>query len=475
MKGKAKSIKRFWIENYIMIFVYTIVCVGIVYVGMFIFVEQIMFRGLIPLRLEASQVYDEEELFMDDVISIHGWVELLDKDKQVIQVLGEKQDDIMAYQEDDLLSTWVYYTKSIDDYPYVYSVYIVPKPKADVYYCVVKVPREYLQLIPDFSGNTMPRANLIIRYFAWPLCIAISLLLFAIGLSIFSKRVSKSMQIPLDELKDAMEAVGNETYTSTVKYNSLVELNEVKNGFNNMSTELKNANHQKEAIKQSKQRMLVNIAHDLKTPMTSIQGFAYGLSHNHFQDKEEKEMALTHIYNKSVLMSGLINNLFELSKLQDIEYQLSLKKVNITEWLRQWIIKQYLSDIRNHVHIDIDILEEPILVKMNSIYMERALSNVIDNSLKYNSENIRITLRLYKYKENVCIEIADNGVGIDKKDRVKIFEPFMRSQTEENHEGSGLGLAISKEIIEKHKGSITLINSMNYSTCFKIMLPVYIK
>ncbi|WP_297430820.1 cell wall metabolism sensor histidine kinase WalK, partial [Clostridium sp.] len=167
----------------------------------------------------------------------------------------------------------------------------------------------------------------------------------------------------------------------------------------------------------------------------------------------------------------LMNDLFEFSLYDNIDYKFNLVKGDISEFLRQ-IIANYIPEFEhNKFEYDFDIAEEPYYVMINEEKLSRAINNILDNKVKYNTEGNKISIKT-KVKNNCfCIILSDNGEGIPAKYRETIFNPFVRVDKSRNSKtgGTGLGLSITKKILNKHNGSISIINSEE-GTCFEITL-----
>lgn len=211
---------------------------------------------------------------------------------------------------------------------------------------------------------------------------------------------------------------------------------------------------QKESMRQINERNMLYscIAHDLKTPMTSVQGFATALKEGKVKPEEQEEV-YDIIYNKSCYMNELLDTMFAFSKLNTDNYALSLREVDMCSLVRELVALHYDEFETRDMELDIDIPETAVLCNVDEKEMKRAITNLLVNSYKHNETGASILVRVSKQGEMVRLLIADNGAVIDKKTATAIFEPFAKGDTARSGgTGTGLGLAISKLVAEKHGG-----------------------
>ncbi|MGL5084837.1 MAG: sensor histidine kinase, partial [Clostridium sp.] len=137
------------------------------------------------------------------------------------------------------------------------------------------------------------------------------------------------------------------------------------------------------------------------------------------------------------------------------------KELDINEALRE-IVADYIPELEQKEFVyEFNISEEEHLILLDEVKFTRAISNLIDNAIKYNEKNTTLSITSKKVNDNIQIIISDNGKGISKEARGKIFEAFMREDKARNSEtgGTGIGLAITKTVIEKHGGTIELMDT----------------
>ena len=298
----------------------------------------------------------------------------------------------------------------------------------------------------------------------------IQALLLLIGIYIYSVISSKFITTPLKNFVSSIKSFKKLDYGTRATLKGLNELQEVQNEFNEMVIKLENVEAENKRIDKSKKRLLVDISHDLKTPITSIQGFSKLLLEENITS-EERDKFLKIIHSKAVYSAVLMKNLFALSKLEDSGYNLSLAELDFNEWLRRLIVEYYEEFQNKHFNLKLNISEYSIIFKFDKKLMKRAISNIFNNALNHNENYTSLKIESYLKDNNVIIKIGSDGAGIDKSISKTIFEPFVKSDNS-NSSGSGLGLAITKKIIEKHGGSINLSSSEFERILFVISIPI---
>lgn len=227
----------------------------------------------------------------------------------------------------------------------------------------------------------------------------------------------------------------------------------------------------KESERQVKENnlMYAAVAHDLKTPLTSIQGFAKALEEDKIPEEEKKEI-LGIIAKKSAGMNDLVDLLFEYSQLGTAEYKPNLSDFDIAGLMRGIIAENY-SDLEDHkIEVDVHIPDTPVTVNADKRDITRALSNLVINTYKHNPDGITFYVRMEKTGDKCEIILADTGNDIPEG--MNIFEPFVTENTARSTGGgTGLGLALTKRIIDRYGGTIALVRDVpGYTKAFKIRL-----
>lgn len=205
--------------------------------------------------------------------------------------------------------------------------------------------------------------------------------------------------------------------------------------------------------------MLSDIAHDLKTPITTVSGYAQALRDGMVTDPKKKAQYLEAICNKSNRMSDLISVLFEYVKIDSEGFTLHKKYMDVVEVVRENIALFYSDYERKGIEVVIDLPEERVLCAIDKIQFSRAIANLLSNALRHVNKGGKVLIRLLwdDEVEQVWIIVGDSGEQIEDEVAKQIFEPFvMGDASRSSHGGSGLGLSISSKIIQMHDGKLYL-------------------
>ena len=203
--------------------------------------------------------------------------------------------------------------------------------------------------------------------------------------------------------------------------------------------------------------MLSDIAHDLRTPITTIAGYSKALNDGLVKSDEKRKEYLDAIENKAEHMSDLITLLFEYVRLDSDNFSLKKTKVDIAELLRENAALLYADVEEKGMEFEIDIPEEAYEIELDKLQFSRVITNLINNALKHNEAGTEITLKMEKKENEIQISVSDNGTAIPPMIAEHIFEPFVVADaSRESKGGSGLGLSIAKKIVEMHGWSMEL-------------------
>lgn len=217
----------------------------------------------------------------------------------------------------------------------------------------------------------------------------------------------------------------------------------------------------------SSRKMLSNISHDIKTPLTVILGYLEILR---LKDAENEMLEKTEQKAKQVL--NLINEFFTLAKLEAGDTTVTLSKLNSNEICRESVLGFYEMLLQNEFSVEISIPEESIAVYGNSDAIQRILSNLISNAIRYGSDGKYLGVTLREDKSFAYIDIIDKGKGIEKVFADHIFERLYTMEDSRNREiqGNGLGLTIAKNLAVQMDGDILLCSEPYVQTTFTVKL-----
>lgn len=231
---------------------------------------------------------------------------------------------------------------------------------------------------------------------------------------------------------------------------------------------LKIINQQKE-LAEIKNDLISNITHEFKTPITTVSTAIEAIANfNMLDDKEKTKKYLSISSNQLKKLHLMVEKLLETATLDSESLMLKTESINVIDLIEKTTQKHQQITSNKQILFSTNVSE--INIKIDPFHFENAISNLIDNAIKYGGDTIEININ--SVLNNLEISVADNGKGIDKNQQEKIFEKFYRVPKGNTHDvkGFGIGLYYTKKIIEKHNGFISL-NSNITQTSFKITLP----
>jgi len=271
-------------------------------------------------------------------------------------------------------------------------------------------------------------------------------------------------------------------------------LNEIKSREKliKMAESLKVANIELQKLDKAKTEFLNIASHQLRTPISVIKGITSMMIEGDLEKipAEKKQIFIKGIWEKSQKLESIINDILNAAEMTNQEYTAKIKQdehFDLMIFLRE-IIEEFQPLVKEReIDLVLDPASESVLISGEKEYLHEALSNLIDNAIKYTpstgansesrdkrSERGKIVVTVKKNYDDAIIEIVDNGMGIPAKEIPELFKKFSRASNARNMytDGSGLGLFIVKEIIEGHGGRINLTSEINKGTAFHIKLPI---
>lgn len=285
---------------------------------------------------------------------------------------------------------------------------------------------------------------------------------------IFTKKMSsylKEISKGIDEL-----AIGN--FDVRIPLRNDDEFTRIAQNLNRMAVEIKAIMEEERNTESKKNELITNVAHDLRTPLTSIIGYLDLVSKKDLP-AGIKDKYIGIAYNKSIRLEKLIEDLFSYTKFEFGEVKFYKKEVDIVKMLYQLLDEFYPSFTEYGLEYSFDVTVPSAVVSADGDYLARAFANLIGNAIKYGADGKNINLRLEVKDTEVIVTITNYGEVIPKKDITHIFEKFYRVEYSRNeeHGGTGLGLAIARNIFEMHGGQVTARSGLD-GTVFEVILPI---
>lgn len=263
-----------------------------------------------------------------------------------------------------------------------------------------------------------------------------------------------------------------------IRFQSQIEpLNKLSIKINKIIDKFQKANAENILNEETRKKMISNISHDLRTPLTSMLGYMELMLEDKELNEDKKKEYLDIIYSKGNSLYSLMEEFFQLSKLESNDIKLNLKEINISELIRQNIISFYSQIEKCNIKVCINIPNEDVYILSDEKCINRILNNLINNSLKHGVKVTKIGIDLSTDDDNVFIDVYDNGIGIPKEELKFVFDRLytVEKSRSTNLKSSGLGLTIVKKLTEILDGDISVESVSFEKTVFTIRLPRRVK
>lgn len=290
----------------------------------------------------------------------------------------------------------------------------------------------------------------------------IAFILFSIVLiAIFAKSVSK----PLNEFLGLAKSVSQGNLKVRIKYkDNKTEIGKLSNTFNSMMEKL-------EKTEKQRAEFASNVAHELRTPMTTIGGFIEGILDGTIPE-EKHNTYLTRVTEEIKRLTNMVKDLLILSKMDADDAPLEKNTFDINDLIRRSIIRFENEITRKKIFINVNFTDENTFVYANSDDIERVLINLIHNAIKFTNEGGNVTITVEPKKNKVYVYIRDNGVGIEQEELANIWTRFYKSDKSrgKDRSGTGLGLSIVFSVIKRHNETIEVKSQKGVGTEFVFTL-----
>lgn len=295
------------------------------------------------------------------------------------------------------------------------------------------------------------------------------IIIWVIGTLVLLYRLLKKVFGYIDEIGKATEELVNKD----VEYIELPdELEEIQKRMNHLKRESEKNEKLAKENEEKKDELIVYLAHDIKTPLTSMIGYLSILDEIDDMPKKKQKNYISIALDKSYRLEDLINELFDVARFNSEKIVLEKEELNLNLMLEQIIDDFYptLRELNKSIKLNYN---EPISINGDSDKLSRVFNNLIKNAISYSKEESEIVINLKKDNNNAIVEVINKGKQISKEKLSKIFEKFYRLDSARTSRtgGSGLGLAIAKDIVELHNGTI-IAESNEEETTFRVTLPL---
>lgn len=320
--------------------------------------------------------------------------------------------------------------------------------------------REFVSFYPiDFNSRKaylifsgMPEPTITYRGRESPLSLPIALVTF-VGLFYF---LTKRKMKYIEELSAGLKEIAKGNLDYRVQQKSQDELGSLAGHINQMAEELKRKIEEERRAEQTKNELITNVSHDLRTPLTLIMGYLRLLKDKNYSDPQQADNYINISYGKAEKLKVLIEDLFEYTKLSNEGVRMHRETVCLNELLDQLLEELVSYCEENRLRISRQLPYEKIMVTVDPDKIIRVFENLLSNAVKYSYKPGVIGVRMTKEAPFVTVCVSNQGAPLSPEELERLFDRFYRVDASRSSEtgGSGLGLAIAKSIVESHDGEI---------------------
>ncbi|MBQ0140737.1 MAG: HAMP domain-containing histidine kinase [Kurthia sp.] len=399
----------------------------------------------------------------------HAWVQILDANGRQVNSYFAPSTLMTSYTPVEIVQMYKRQEVNGDT-----TVFIGEAGKFSYFFGVEDPGLTRIVYSMNFSSIFQLGTKILILFLIVDILIAI-----LIGF-IFGKHLTK----PMYHLISGINNLKNKKYQILPSKKGIYR--EVFENMNDLSDALKSVESERQKLDKMRNQWISNISHDMKTPLSSIQGYAELIKDSSTTITQvELQQYSQIIENKSKYMNDLLNDLNLTTKLRSGTRPLDKKNLDATNFLKEIIIEILNDPQYENRQIDFEVENEPLHLEADAKLLKRALNNFIYNALVHNEEDVHIIVSIAKgYPQGIdffvpeklstnptIIRISDNGRGIPLNEQKNIFERYYRGTNTSDTAGTGLGMAISHDVIVAHDGFLHLVSDENIGTTIYIFLP----
>ncbi len=287
--------------------------------------------------------------------------------------------------------------------------------------------------------------------------IVIVVIILSVFLSYF---LSKKITDPIKNISDSAKKLGNGNYNVVFKKNGIAEIDELADTLNG-------AAHDLSKIDELRRDLMANVSHDLKTPLTMIKAYAEMIKDISYKDKKKLDENINIIISETDRLNNLVNDILELSKLQNNPNSLNIEKYDLVAEINN-IISKYgiIKETEKYVIATEMPIKAYVLADKKRI--NQVIYNLLNNAINYTGKDKKVTIKVIEQKKNYLVKIIDSGKGIKEEELPYIWNKYYKN--DKNHQrnvvGTGLGLSIVKEALERHHFKYGVNSVKNKGTTF---------
>jgi len=338
--------------------------------------------------------------------------------------------------------------------------------------------------VPIKNGETIEGVVLLhspVKYMSSALKSGIYTLIFSILAALILASISAvwlsiSFTKPLNKIRDTTTELAKGNYEVTTQIKQSDEIGELAKSIDKLALQLDKSSKESERFEKMRQNFIANISHELRTPITVIRGSIEAICDGIISNPEQLKDYNEQILSDSIHLQRLVNDLIDLTKLQNTDFSIDKSTINLFEIINDAVRSMKQISTKKGVKINFSaenaIEEDRYLFVGDYQRIRQMIIIVLDNAIKFSNENQKVDILLKKENKKYELKICDSGRGIDPENIGEIFNRYHKSNTEENKNGMGLGLTIAKEIALRHNIEIFVKSVPDIKTVFTFLIPL---
>ena len=284
--------------------------------------------------------------------------------------------------------------------------------------------------------------------------------------------ISHSFVTYVREIISGIERMKNGDFTEEIPVRGEDEFSEIADSINEMSRNLSQNMESQKAAERTKDELITNVAHDLRTPLTSILGYLDLLTQGDFLTDDQRQKYLSIVSNKARQLETLVKDLFDYTRYDKDKVKIKKEILDLNLFMPQIVDEFYPSFVDNQLECRTDFYDGALNIEGNGELLARAIGNLMSNAIKYGAEGKLVEVKTGRMDKMAFVAVINYGKIIPEEDLDKIFDKFYRVESSRSLKtgGTGLGLAIAKNIVTLHDGKIWATSDES-GTRFQIELP----